>query len=127
MKNESKKRRVLAAILSFLCAYLLGIVVCVVVTPVEVELAGKLLWPLYPVLSVFGYPAYYFYLTPTYVTGPVQEYWLLGALGFLPIIYGIICLVKRAYVFPMAAPFLIGFPIGFVGTLGAYYSAAASI
>lgn len=125
--SSTRKISIFASILKYLGAYLLGIVACILLTPVEFVLAGKALWPLYPVFAVIGFFLYYFYLTPTYVTGSAQSFWLLGAIGFMPLVYAAICICKRKAVLRSWRPLLIAFPIGFVGTLGGYYTAAASI
>jgi hypothetical protein len=121
------KRRVLRAILKYLGCYLLGILACIILTPVDLILAGKALWPLYPVLAPIGFFFYYFYLTPQYVFGSVTSYWLVGLIALIPVLFETAAFFWRAPRLRSWRPLWMGFPIGFLGTLGVYYTAAASI
>ena len=121
------KRRVWKAVLTYLGCYLLGIVACILLTPVDLVLAGKALWPLYPVLAPVGFFLYYVYLTPPYVFGSVTSYWMAGSIALIPILFEIAVRFWRAPRVRSWRPLWIGFPVGFLGTLGVYYTAAASI
>ena len=106
--------------------YLLGVVCCVIFTPVELELAGAPLGFLYPILAPIGYPLFYL-LEPQYVYGSTPGYWALYASGIASVFLGIISLFVARKKATWLAPALIGFTIGFVGTMGIYYTAAQSI
>ncbi|MDF1851843.1 MAG: hypothetical protein P1U85_13475 [Verrucomicrobiales bacterium] len=126
-KSAPAWRRVLFAILRYLGAYLLGILICVLATPVEATLAGKALWPLYPLAAVPCFFLFYFYLDSGHTTGSVVTHWLFGAVGCIPLLAEVIFRWKLDPMGRWARPFWIGVPIGFLGTMGAYYTAAASI
>jgi hypothetical protein len=118
--------KVCRAIPRYVLSYLLGIVICVVLTPADPNLVGVALWPWYPVLAVIGF-FLFFYLSPAYALGSGVGYWLAFSIGLIPF-------VSEAAVYWAGRPRLrvwrplwIGFPIGFVGTLGVYFTAAASI
>ncbi|MGF1678509.1 MAG: hypothetical protein ACFCUX_04870 [Candidatus Methylacidiphilales bacterium] len=120
------RRRVLLLILQYLGAYLLGILTCILFTPVAFVLAGKALWPFYP-FAVIGFLLYYFYLAPQHVFGPAATYWLAGSIGLVPFVLEAAVYFSRSPRLRAWRPMWIGFPIGFVGTLGVFYTAAASI
>ena len=120
------RRRVLLSILQYLGAYLLGILSCVLFTPVDLVLAGKALWPFYP-FAVIGFFLYYFYLAPQYVFGPAITYWLVGSIGLVPFVLQLALYFSRISRLRAWRPLWIGFPIGFVGTLGVFYTVVASI
>jgi hypothetical protein len=119
--------RVLRAIPRYVVSYLLGIVTCVLVTPAELNLAGVGIWPLYPIFAVVGFFLFFFYLSPPYTFAPKLGHWLVVSIGLVPV-------VSEAAVYWAGTPGLrawrplwIGFPVGFVGTLGVYFTVAASI
>ena len=115
-------------ILKYLGSYLLGIVACVLLTPAGLELIGFPMWPLYPFLAVPGVAAFYFYLDTQYLPfGSGALYRLIFAFGLIPFALGAATLLTRSPRLRAWRPLWIGFPIGFIGTLGVYYSAAASI
>ena len=120
-------KRVLVAAMKYLGFYFLGIAACILFTPVELVLAGKPLWPLYPVLSAIFFILFYLDSPPPYVFGRTFVYWLISSLGVILVLLGAgsyLNVLRRLRAF---RPFLIGFPVGFVGTLSVYYHAAASI
>ena len=119
----------LLAILKYVGAYLLGIVTCVLFTPVELELAGVVLWPFYGVFSVIGFFLFYLYLSKAYLPfgGSGFAYCLLFSIGFIPVVFEVVAYFARMRHLRGWRPLWIGFPIGFVGTLGVFYTAAASI
>jgi hypothetical protein len=124
------KRRVLLVFLKHLGCYLLGILACILLTPVDFTLAGKALWPLYPLLAVIGFFVY-FTLSPTYTFGNgVAQYvvhWLVFWIGLAAVVLGVAAHFRHFRRIRFLSPLLISFSIGFVGTLGVYYGAAASI
>lgn len=114
--------------LGYAGAYLLGIITCVVVTPVELSLSGVPLWILYPPLALVGVLAFYLNLPTAYLpfgNGPL--YWLVCSIGLVPVAFEIAVYVGAARSLVAWRPLWIAFPIGFIGTLGVYYTAAASI
>lgn len=120
---------VLLEILKYVGSYVLGIAACILFTPVELELAGVVIWPYFIVFAAIGIFLFYLYLEGAYLPFGASgtAYWLLFSIGFVtPVLESVAYFTRlprvRAY-----RPLWVGFPIGFVGTLGVYYTAAASI
>lgn len=120
-------RRLLLKTVGFLGYYLLGIVACVLLTPVELTLIDRPVWLFYAPLAALGYAAFYVSLPPQYVFGPTAGYWTVYVLGLASVLVGLMALVMTGERFRRWSPLLIGLPLGFVGTLGVYFSIAASI
>ena len=117
-------------IFKYLGAYLLGIIASVALTPVEMSMGGHVpLWFLYPILAPIGYLLFYFYLEGAYLPfgGKGLSYWLYFAVGLVPLVVEALAYFLGSRRLREWRPLWIGFPIGFVGTLGVYYTAAASI
>lgn len=111
----------------YLGYYLLGIVACVLFTPADLVLVGTHLWPFYPFFSVIGFVLFYLYLPPNYVFGPTFGYWLVYSLGIVLVLLGVAVHFRPLRRLHSLRHMLIGFPVGFVGTLGVFYTAGASI
>lgn len=127
--RDTSAAKVVLSILKYVGSYVLGIVACVLFTPAAVELAGVVLWPYYLVFAAIGFFLFYLYLSSAYLPfgGSGASYWLLFSIGFVPLVFEAAAHFVRIASFPACRPLWIGFPIGFVGTLGVYYTAAASI
>ncbi|PAY16786.1 hypothetical protein CKO51_24915 [Rhodopirellula sp. SM50] len=116
--------------LKYLGAYLLGVIACVALTPVEMNMGGhEPLWFLYPILAPIGYFLFYLYLEGAYLPfgGEGPSYWLYASVGLVPFVMEVMAYLLGSRRFHAWRPLWIGCPIGFVGTLGVYYTAAASI
>jgi hypothetical protein len=113
--------------MEYLGAYLAGVLACVLVTPVEPVLVGFPLWPYYPLLAIIGFFLFYLHLPPQYVFGSGIAYTLVYSIGLLSVVLGLAVHFGPLRRIRVLSPFLIGFPIGFVGTMGVFYTAAASI
>jgi hypothetical protein len=122
-----KRSSFLKFLMKFLGAYLLGIVACVLVTPVEPVLVGTPLWPSYPLLAIIGFFLFYLTLPPHYVFGAGIAYGLVYSIGLLSVVFGLAVHFGPLRRIRFLSPLLIGFSFGFVGTMGVYYTAAASI
>jgi hypothetical protein len=120
---------VLREMLKYLGAYLLGIVSSIAITPAEVDLGGAPLWLLYPILAPIGFFLFYVYLEGAYLPfgGKGLNYWLYCAVGLVPFVKELLAYFLGSRSLLAWRPLWIGFPMGFVGTLGVYYTAAASI
>ena len=121
--------RVLLEILKYFGSYVLGIASCIFFTPVKLELAGAALWPYYLLFAAVGFILFYLYLEGAYLPygGAGTSYWLLFVIGIVPFVFEVVAYIARMPQFRACRPLWFGFPIGFVGTLGVYYTAAASI
>ncbi len=120
-------KRMLPSIFRFLGFYLLGIVACVLVTPVEVTLIGRPVWLFFAPFAAIGYVIFYLSLPQQYVFGSGMLYWIVYAMGLAGGLGGTAAAIfGRGRTRVYAAP-VIGFSLGFVGTLGIYYSIAAGI
>ena len=124
-----KLSRVTLAILKYLGSYLLGIFACVILTPVQPQLAGVVLWPYFPLFAVLGVFLFYLHLSGAYLPfgGTGVAYWSMFLLGFAPVVFEAIVYRLPSSRLRHWRPLWIGFPVGFVGTLGVYFTAAGSI
>lgn len=115
---------VLLSILKYVGSYLLGMVACVVFTPAEMELAGVAMWLYYPIFGLIGFVLFYLQIP---IANSGLLYWLPFAIGCLPIVFEVIAFFVGTPRLRAFRPLWIAFPLGFVGTLGVYFAAAASI
>ncbi|MEM7431665.1 MAG: hypothetical protein AAF351_06960 [Pseudomonadota bacterium] len=113
----------------YFAAYLLGIVVCIVFTPVDLKLVGVELSFYYPLLAIPGYLAFYFYLEGGYLPdgGISWAYWAMFAVGLIPFVVAAIAYFSSSQFFSKWRPLWIAFPVGFLGTIGVYYTVAGSV
>ncbi len=127
--RHASAAKVVLSVLKYLGSYCLGIMACVLFAPAELELAGVVLWPYYAVFAVIGFFLFYLYLSSAYLPfgGSGASFWLLFSIGFVPVVFEAAAQFVRMPSLRPCRPLWIGFPIGFVGTLGMYYTAAASI
>ncbi|REK08526.1 MAG: hypothetical protein DWQ36_09150 [Acidobacteria bacterium] len=108
-------------------AYLLGIVSAVAFGPAEVVLVGSPLWMAYPFVAPMGFVFFLTLLPVEYGFGSPAAHWAIRAVCPLLVILGAVAhLVELPRLRPLRA-LLLGFPLGFVGTLGIYFGAAMSI
>lgn len=121
--------RLFAALGRYFGAYMLGIVVCVLITPAELTLAGVQIWMFYPFFALPAFFGFYIVLGTSYQPfgGVGLAFWAMYAVGFIPVILGIYAFVSKATWLTPWRPLWIGFPIGFVGTLGVYYIGASGV
>ena len=124
--RSKRKSSLLLAILKYIGSYLLGIIMGIAFTPAEISLAGAPVWLFYP-LAFLGFIAYYLYLSPQYVFGVASSYWLVGTIGLIPMLFELAAWRTADRGLSVWRPLWFGLPIGFLGTLGVYYSLAASI
>lgn len=122
-------RKTITFLVHYLVAYIAGIVACVITTPAETELAGLTMWPLYLFLAPIGVALFYLYLSGAYLPygGNGLGYWIICSLGLVPIVGESLARLAAIRWLRVLRPWWTAFPIGFVGTAGVYFSAAASI
>lgn len=120
-------KRVIRRIAPFPGFYLLGILACILLTPVESGLVGKPAWLMYAAYAPIGFIIFYVNLPPQYVFGPTPGYWAVYALGLASLLLGLALMIAGRGRSRSWSPALIGLPLGFVGTLGVYYAALASV
>lgn len=113
----------------YCAAYLLGIISSIALTPVETTLGGAPLWLVYPILAPIGCLLFYFYLEGAYLPfgGKGTSYWWYFTIGLVPFALELAAYFLGSHRLRAWRPLWIGFPMGFVGTLGVYFTAAASI
>ncbi len=114
--------RLLLRFATYVGAYLTGIVTFIVLTPAELILASRWLVDVYPWFSLIGF--FFFY---SGYDGLAESFWFIGwtALGVMA--FGFSSFFGNRSRFVAFRPWLLAFPVGFVGALGAYYAAAGSI
>ena len=121
-EKAPKLGRLLLRFTAYVGAYLAGIITCIAFTPAEMVLAGKSLLDVDPWFSLLGFLFFFF----GYGAGTAQ-FWYVGSTAFIVMAFGIATFfVDRPWLVALR-PWLFAFPVGFVGALGAYYTAAASI
>ena len=125
----SRAHRAIIAIGNYFGAYILGIIACIAITPVELTLINVPLWMYYPILAIPGYVAGYVLLSVGYLPlgGVGLGYWAMFLVGLVPIVMGVVNFYLRRPLIKALRPLWIGFPIGFAGTLGVYYIAASGV
>lgn len=84
---------------------------------------------MYPFLAPIGCLLFYFYLEGAYLPfgGKGPSYWFYFTVGFYPFAMELVACFLGSRRWWAWRPLWIGFPIGFVGTLGVYDTAAASV
>ncbi len=122
--SSARSGKIVITILKYLGYYLLGIVACVVLSPVEFELAGKFLLPFYLIYSLFGYVIWPFISSGE---SPFFYLWYVWLIHLTPFICGAYAIFSRNKRFRAWHPFWIAFPIGFAGTTGIYWAGMMSI
>ncbi len=113
-------RRLLLRFLTYVGAYLLGIVTCIAFTHVEIVLAGKSLLDVYPWFSLLGFALFFF-------SRDTADLWHVGLTGLGIMTLGIATFFLKWPRLLALRPWLLAFPVGFVGATGAYYIIAGSI
>ena len=126
-KSASKAKRFLFNSGQYFLCYLAGIIACVIFTPVELVLLNAPMWLFFVPFAPIGYFFFYFDLPPQYVFGSNIFYWSIYVSGIVLVSIGFASGVALKGRLRPWRPVMIGFPIGFVGTLGLYYTAASSI
>ncbi len=123
----SNSKRFLSNSGQYFLGYLAGIIACIIFTPVELMLLDAPMWLFFIPFASIGYFSFYFYLPPQYVFGSNVSYWSVYVLGITLVSIGFALGVMFKGRLRPWRPLMIGFPIGFVGSLGLYYTAASSI
>lgn len=122
LSQASPRRRFLFRLATYLVAYLAGIVSCIAFTPVELVLADKLLAGVY---LWFSLPGFLFFFLGYETEAALFLY--VGWAGLSAMALGIASVFLKWSQFATLRPWLLAFPIGFVGAMGAFYTIAASI
>ena len=124
--NTEKPKKIALLILQYVLAYFLGIVVAIVFTPVEMSLVGKDLWYLYPILAI---PAFILFFTQFSIhslgSDLIFAFVYLGSIAC--VLFGIASHFGSLRRFRSHGPKLIGFTIGFMGTIAVYFISSSSI
>lgn len=106
--------------------YLAGILAAILLTPVGLMLLGVHLWPYYLASPGLGFVLFYV-LTPEYVLGDTQLYRIIYTCGIAGLALGLATLLPVARGLRIIRPPLIGLSLGFIGAMGIFYTAAASV
>ena len=124
--NKEKLKGNTLLIFEYVLAYLLGIVVAIVFTPAEISLAGVQLWYLYPILAI---PAFILFFTqfPRHINGLDILLACIYLVSIGCVLFGIAAHFGSLRRYRHLSPRLIGFTIGFMGTLAVYLISMSSI
>jgi hypothetical protein len=117
---------VMLALLKCAGSYLLGIFTCVIFTEAEFNLAGVNLLPAYLSMSVIGVGLWFMEAYRGLPSSPPGMWWVVLVL-LIPCAGEVLVCFARQPRFRFLRPLWIGFPIGFIGPLGIYWTAALSI
>lgn len=112
--------RLLLRVSIYVGAYLAGIVTCIVLTPVEIVLASRPLVDVYPWFSLLGFALFFF-------SPDTADLWHVGLAGLGIMTLGVAAFFLKWPRLLALRPWLLAFPVGFVGATGAYYILAGSI
>ena len=126
MIKKEKRKEIGLLILEYILAYLVGIICGIVFTSAGLSPVGVQLWFLYP---IFAIPAFCLFFTqlPADIFGPdflIVCIYLVSVLCFL---FGIASHFGSLRRYRHLSPRLIGFTVGFMGTLAVCLIAMSSI
>ncbi|WP_299755149.1 hypothetical protein [uncultured Boseongicola sp.] len=127
IERRSKAKGILFSVGRYFGWYLIGIFACITFTPVEMVLIDAPMWLFFVPFAPIGYFFFYFDLPPQYVFGSNISYWTVYVIGIVLVLLGFASHFLAEGRFRAWSPLMVGFPLGFVGTLGVYYTVAASI
>ena len=122
---KEKLKQIYQRILEYAIPYFVGIIAALIFTPVDLGLAGVALWFLYPILAI---PA--FLLFCTQISFNTLGNTIIGLIYWASVggvIFGIASHFGSLRRYRHLGPKLIGFLLGFVGTVAVFSIAAASI
>ena len=126
MIKKEEPKEIGPLMIEYILAYLVGIVCAIVFTPAEFSLAGVQLWFLYP---IFAIPAFLLFFTqlPSDIFGPDFIIICIYSISVLCLLFGIATHFASLRHYRHLSPKLIGFTIGFMGTLAVYLISMSSI
>ena len=126
MIKKEKPKAIGQVTLEYILAYLVGIVCAIVFTPAGLGLAGVQMWFLYPIFAV---PAFFLFFTqlPTNIFGPDFIIVCIYSVSVLCLLFGIAVHFPSLRRYRHLSPKIIGFTIGFMGTLAVYLISMSSI
>ena len=126
MIKKEKPKAIGQVTLEYILAYLVGIVCAIVFTSAGFGLAGVQLWLLYP---IFAIPAFFLFFTqlPTDIFGPDFIIFCIYSVSVFCFLFGIATHFGSLRRYRHFSPKLIGFTVGFMGTLAVYLISMSSI
>ena len=126
MIEKENRKETGRLIIEYILAYLVGILCAILFTPAEIMLAGVHLWFLYP---FFAIPVFFLFFTqlPAAIFGPDFIIVCIYSVSLLCFLFGIATHFASLRQYRHLSPKLIGFNIGFMGTLAVYLVSMSSI
>lgn len=106
-------------------SYLLGILLSAMMTDAEFVLAGKNLLPWYVCMSPIGFALWFLCAIQNFPSPPFAM-WSVFVVLLIPIVCELLSFFN-VKIIRLARVLWIGFPVGFVGTLGVYWAGSLSI
>ncbi len=122
---KEKLKQIYQRILEYLIPYFVGIIAAIIFTPVDLSLAGVSLWFIYPILAI---PAFLLLVTELTFTGIGDS--IVGLIYIASVggvVFGIATHFGSYRRYRHLGPKLIGFLLGFMGTVGVFFISAGSI
>ena len=122
---KEKLKQIFHRILEYAIPYFVGILAALIFTPADLSLAGVPLWFVYPILAI---PA--FLLFCTQISFNTLGNTIIGLIYWASVggvVFGIASHFGSLRRYRHLGPKLIGFLLGFVGTVAVFSIAAASI
>lgn len=118
-------RRVFRFVGLVLLGHLVGVLFANLVSIAEFELAGVFLLPWYLLAAPVGV----IFLTIIFFQDPeiALDLWVVWPVFFAPFLIETVLVLAKRHRFRVWRGFWIGFPIGFLGTVGIYFAAAQTI
>ena len=122
---KEKLKQIFKRFLDYAIPYFVGILAAILFTPADIFLAGAPLWLLYPILAI---PAFLlFWMELSFITLGNTIFGLVYLASVCGVIFGIASHFGSLQRYRHLGPKLIGFLLGFQGTLAVFIISAASI
>ena len=122
---KEKLKQLYQRILEYLIPYFVGIIAAIVFTPADLSLAGVSLWFLYPILAIPAFLVFFTEISFNHIGDTILGLLYIASVG--GVVFGISTHFGSLRRYRYLGPRLIGFLLGFVGTVAVFFISAGSI